>query len=98
MPPMKVENMALRKVVRRAWFQTSPIIMLADYQRAVRVQLRMLVETGVRAPATGRAKDAMAKFIGSVLREPCWQVRDNSPSQIVLQSMEWAWNSSTEPV
>tara|TARA_B100000963_G_scaffold42873_1_gene31967 strand:+ start:880 stop:1530 length:651 start_codon:yes stop_codon:yes gene_type:complete len=88
----------LRKIVRRAWFQTSPIIMLADYQRAVRAQLRILVETGVRAPATGCAKDAMAKFIGSVLREPCWQLRDNSPSRIVLQSMEWAWNSSTEPV
>jgi hypothetical protein len=86
----------LRHVVRRAWFQTSPHIMLTDYQQAVRAQLRTLVEDGVRAPATGRAKDAMAKFIGSVLREPCWQFRDNSPSRIVLQSMEWAWNSTTE--
>lgn len=86
----------LRKIVRRAWFQKSPLILLADYQRAVRAQLRMLVENGVRAPATGRAKDAMAKFIGSVLRDPCWQFRDNSPSRVVLQSMEWAWNCTTE--
>jgi len=86
----------LRKIVRKAWFQTSPHIMLADYQRAVRAQLRTLVEDGVRAPATGRAKDAMAKFIGSVLREPCWQQHHNSPSRVVLQSMEWAWNRTTE--
>jgi hypothetical protein len=87
----------LRHVVRRAWFQSHPLILLADFQRAVRAQLRMLVENGVRAPATGRAKHAMATFIGSVLREPCWQLRDNSPSRVVLQSMEWAWNS-TDPV
>jgi len=86
----------LRKVVRRAWFQSSPLIMLADYQRAVRAQLRTLVVEGVRAPATGRAKDAMAKFIGSVLCEPCWQTYNNAPSRVVLQSMEWAWNC-TDP-
>ena len=84
----------LRHVVRRAWFQSMPIILLADYQRAVRAQLRTLVVEGDRAPATGRAKDAMAKFIGSVLREPCWQQHHNSPSRVVLQSMEWAWNST----
>lgn len=87
----------LRKVVRRAWFQTHPLILLADFQRAVRAQLRMLVENGVRAPATGHAKHSMATFIGSVLREPCWQPHHNSPSRVVLQSMEWAWNS-TDPV
>ena len=86
----------LRQVVRRAWFQTSPVILIADYQQAVRAQLRTLVVDGDRAPATGRAKDAMAKFIGSVLRDPCWHFRDNSPSRIVLQSMEWAWNC-TDP-
>ena len=75
----------LRHVVRRAWFQTSPLILLADYQRAVRAQLRTLVEDGARAPATGRAKDAMAKFIGSVLRDPCWP-RDNSPRELCCRA------------
>lgn len=87
----------LRSVVRRAWFQSSPHIFIADYQRAVRSQLRTLAVDGICAPATGRAKDAMAKFIGSVLREPCWQQHHNSPVEVVLQSMEWAWNS-TAPV
>jgi hypothetical protein len=84
----------LRHVVRRAWFQTHPLILLTDYHRAVRAQLRTLVVDGDRAPATGLAKDAMAKFIGSVLREPSLPSHHNSPQvRIVLQSMEWAWNS-----
>lgn len=81
----------LRRVVRRAWFQSSPQIFLGDYQRAVRSQLRTLVENGDRAPATGRAKDAMVKFLGSVLRQPCGKQNDDSPSRLVLQNMEWAW-------
>ena len=85
----------LRHVVRRAWFQHAPQISLAEYQRAVRAQLRTLVVDGERAPATGLAKDAMAKFIGSVLREPMLREDDNKSRQtrVVLQSMEWAWNS-----
>jgi hypothetical protein len=82
----------LRRVVRRAWFQSSPHIFIWDYQRAVRSQLRTLVENGDRAPATGRAKGAMVKFLGSVLRKPCGMKNDNSPSRLVLQNMDWAWS------